>query len=332
VFRVLIHKAQQEPKRIVFPEGEEEKILRAAQILVDEKIARPILLGDPARIEARAQALGLHNQGWEKLDPAAAAGFDSYAEDLYQMRRRKGMTRAEARQMLLDPIAYGAMMVRRGDADGMVAGITRHYPETIRPALQIINLRPGVKRVSGLYMLIINRKVYFLADTTVNIEPGAEDLAEITLLAAQRARGFDIEPRVALLSFSNFGSVRHPRAEMVQRAVELVHQRDPDLIVDGEMQADTALNPEMIEKFFDFSRLKTAANVLIFPSLEAANIAYKLLMRLAGAEAIGPILMGMSLPVAVLQKGFDVQDVVTMSAIAVRDAQEIADRARLAAD
>jgi malate dehydrogenase (oxaloacetate-decarboxylating)(NADP+) len=332
VFRVLIHKAQQEPKRIVFPEGEEEKILRAAQILVDEKIARPILLGDPARIEARAQALGLHNQGWEKLDPAAAAGFDSYAEDLYQMRRRKGMTRAEARQMLLDPIAYGAMMVRRGDADGMVAGITRHYPETIRPALQIINLRPGVKRVSGLYMLIINRKVYFLADTTVNIEPGAEDLAEITLLAAQRARGFDIEPRVALLSFSNFGSVRHPRSDLVRRAVELVHQRDPDLIVDGEMQADTALNPEMIEKFFDFSRLKTAANVLIFPSLEAANIAYKLLMRLAGAEAIGPILMGMSLPVAVLQKGFDVQDVVTMSAIAVRDAQEIADRARLAAD
>ena len=181
-------------------------------------------------------------------------------------------------------------------------------------------------------MLIINRKVSFLADTTVNIEPGAEDLAEITLLAAQRARGFDIEPRVALLSFSNFGSVRHPRSDLVRRAVELVHQRDPDLIVDGEMQADTALNPEMIEKFFDFSRLKTEATVLIFPSLEAANIAYKLLMRLAGAEAIGPILMGMSRPVAVLQKGFDVQDVVTMSAIAVRDAQEIAERACVAAD
>ena len=318
VFRVLIHKAQQAPKRIVFPEGEEEKILRAAQMLCDEKIAHPILLGDPARIHAA----GNGNAG-DVVDPAGSPQFESYVEELYQLRRHKGITRDDARHMLLNPIAFGAMMVRRGDADGMVAGITHHYPETIRPALQIVNLRPGVRRVSGLYMLLINRQVYFFADATVNIEPTAEDLAEITLLAAERARGFDLEPRVALLSFSNFGSARHPLSDKVRRAVELVQQRAPDLLVDGEMQADTALNPELMAQFYDFSRLKTEANVLIFPCLEAANIAYKLLMRLAGAEAIGPILMGLSRPVAVLQKGFDVEDVVRMAAIAVLDAQAL---------
>jgi malate dehydrogenase (oxaloacetate-decarboxylating)(NADP+) len=316
VFRVLIHKAQQAPKRIVFPEGEEEKILRAAQILCDEKIAQPILLGNPARIRE-----ALDNHAVEVLDPAQSPLLEPYVEEFYRLRHRKGVTRDEARQSLLNPIAFGAMMVRRGDADGMVAGITHHYPETIRPALQIVNLRTGVHRVSGLYMLLINRKVYFFADATVNIEPSAEDLAEITLLAAARARSFDIEPHVALLSFSNFGSARHPLSDKVRRAVELVQERAPDLVVDGEMQADTALNPELIAEFYDFSRLKTEANVLIFPSLEAANIAYKLLMRLAGAEAIGPILMGLSRPVAVLQKGFDVEDVVRMSAIAVLDAQ-----------
>jgi len=320
IFRVLIHKAQQTPKRIVFPEGEDEKILRAAQILCDEKIAQPILLGDPARIHAT----GNGNAG-EVVDPVQSPQFESYVEELYGLRRRKGITRDDARHMLLNPIAFGAMMVRRGDADGMVAGITHHYPETIRPALQVVNLRPGVSRVSGLYMLLINRQVYFFADATVNIEPTAEDLAEITLLAAARARSFDIEPRVALLSFSNFGSARHPLSDKVRRAVELVHQRAPDLLVDGEMQADTALNPELMAQFYDFSRLKTEANVLIFPCLEAANIAYKLLMRLAGAEAIGPILMGLSRPVAVLQKGFDVEDVVRMAAIAVLDAQALAE-------
>ena len=319
VFRVLIHKAQQAPKRIVFPEGEEEKILRAAQILWDEKIAVPLLLGNPARIHA-----AWNGGSGEVIDPPHSPQFESYVEELYQLRRRKGITRDEAREMLLNPIAFGAMMVRRGDADGMVAGITRHYPETIRPALQVVNLRPGVSRVSGLYMLLINRRVYFFADATVNIEPTAEDLAEITLLAAERARGFDIEPRVALLSFSNFGSARHRLSDKVRRAVELVQERAPDLVVDGEMQADTALNPELIARFYDFSRLKTEANVLIFPCLEAANIAYKLLMRLAGAEAIGPILMGLSRPVAVLQKGFDVEDVVRMAAIAVLDAQALA--------
>ncbi len=322
VARVMIQRARQAPKRIVFPEGETEKILRAAQILADEKIAHPILLGDHERILALARKLGLQNSSWETLDPSGSPAAADYARELHSLRHRKGMTMDEAAAMLRDPIAFGAMMVRRGDADGMVAGITRHYPETIRPALQIINLRPGVNRVSGLYALIINRKIYLLADTTVNIEPSAEDLAEITLLAAERARRFGVEPRAALLSFSNFGSVRHPLSEKVRRAVEILHERAPELIVDGEMQADTALNPDLIERFFSFSRLRSEANILIFPCLEAANIAYKLLTRLAGAEAIGPILMGLSRPVAVLQKGFDVQDVVTMATIAVLDAQE----------
>jgi malate dehydrogenase (oxaloacetate-decarboxylating)(NADP+) len=214
------------------------------------------------------------------------------------------------------------MMVRFGDADGMVAGVRQHYPETIRPALQVVGVRPGVRRVSGLYMLILNRQMYFLADATVNIDPTAEDLAEITLLAAERIRHFDLEPRVALLSFSNFGSTPHPSALKVKRAVELVQQADPELIVDGEMQADTALNPDLIEEYFPFSKLRTQANLLVFPNLEAANISYKLLAGLAGAQAVGPILLGMGGPVGVVQKGFDIQDIVNMAAITVLDAQE----------
>ena len=224
--------------------------------------------------------------------------------------------------MLRDRMTLGAMMVRRGEVAGMVAGITRHYPETLRKALEVIDLRPGVRKVSGLYMLIVNHKIYLLADTTVNIDPSAQDLAESTLLAARRARRLDIEPRVAMLSFSNFGSARHPQSDKVRRAVELIQAQDPTLVVDGEMQADTALDQDMIREFFPFSKLRSEANLLVFPSLDSANIAYKLLKKLAGARAIGPILMGMQQPVAVLQKGFDIEDVVAMSAITVHDAQE----------
>jgi malate dehydrogenase (oxaloacetate-decarboxylating)(NADP+) len=332
VFQQIIHRAKADPRRIVFPEGEEEKILRAAEILHEEKIAHPILLGSRDAIHGAAEKFQVSIDGCDIVDPASFGGLGEYAEEYYQLRQRKGCTRVEAREHLRNRTRFGAMMVRRGDADGMVAGITQHYPETIRPALQVLDLRPGIRRVSGLYILIIKGKVYFLADATVNIEPSAEDLTEITLLAAGRARRLDIEPRVALLSFSNFGSARHPFSDKVRKAVEMVQRKDPRLIVDGEMQADTALNPELIETFYGFSKLKTEANVLIFPNLESANIAYKLLMRLAGAQAIGPILMGMGRPVAVLQKGFDVQDVVTMAAIAVLDSQEFAQLPALAAD
>jgi malate dehydrogenase (oxaloacetate-decarboxylating)(NADP+) len=214
-------------------------------------------------------------------------------------------------------------MVHMGDADALVSGVSQHYPDTIRPALQVIKVRKDVHKVSGLYGVVTRKgELLFLADCSVNIEPTAEDLAEIALCAAAAARRFDIDPRVAMLSFSNFGSTRHPQCEKMRRATELVKQRDPSLMVDGEMMADTALSPEALERDYPFSTLKGGANVLIFPDLASANIAYKLLMKVGGAEAIGPILMGMSKPVYVLQRGAEVEDVVHITAIAVVDAQE----------
>ncbi|MCS6953839.1 MAG: phosphate acyltransferase [Bryobacteraceae bacterium] len=319
----MVHKAQRDPKRVVFPEGEESKILRACQIILDEKIARPILLGDEARIRATAEALRLHLNGAVIVDPPRFARLREYVEELYRLRHRKGVTRSEAEELVLNKNVFGSLMVRMGDADALIGGLTQHYPDTIRPALQVLAVRPGLRRVAGLYVLITPKgDLYFLADTTVNIEPTAEDLAEIAMLTAETARRFDVEPRVAMLSFSNFGSTRHPLAEKVRRAVELLHERMPELMVDGEMQADTAVVPEIIEQTYPFSVLRGGANVLIFPDLEAGNIAYKLLMRIGGAEAIGPILMGLSRPVHVLQRGCEVSDIVNMTAIAVVDAQE----------
>ena len=231
------------------------------------------------------------------------------------------MTRSEAHELIQTNNYFGSMMVRMGDADGFIAGLTQHYPDTIRPALQVIGMKPGVRRVSGLYVLATKKEVYFFADTTVNIEPSAEDLAEIALLAAGVARDFNFEPRVAMISFSNFGSTKHPLAEKVANAVEIVKRTNPKLIVDGEMQADTAVVPEIIKEDYPFSTLKGGANVLIFPSLESANAAYKLMMRIGGAEALGPILMGMNQPVHVLQRGAEVEEIVNMASIAVVHAQ-----------
>lgn len=322
IMRVVIHKAQKEPKRVVFPEGEESKVLRACQILLDEKIARPILLGNKQKIRARARELHLHLEGVEIIDPSISPRLGLYTDELYRLRHRRGVTRKEAEDHILNRNVFGAMMVHLDDADALIAGLTQHYPDTIRPALQIIKVREGLSKVSGLYLLITPRgDIYFLADTTVNIEPSAEDLAEIALEAAEIARRFDVEPRVALLSFSNFGSTPHPLSEKVRRAVELIRRRAPGLVVDGEMQADTAVVPDILESTYPFSSLRGGANVLIFPNLEAGNIAYKLLARLGGAEAIGPILMGLSKPVHVLQRGAEVNDIVNMAAVAVVDAQ-----------
>jgi malate dehydrogenase (oxaloacetate-decarboxylating)(NADP+) len=214
------------------------------------------------------------------------------------------------------------MMVHTGDADALIGGLTEHYPDTIRPALQVLAVRPGLRKVSGLYVLITAKgDIYFLADATVNIEPTAEDLAEIAISSADMARRFEVEPRVAMLSFSNFGSSRHPLSEKVRRATEIVRQRMPSLMIDGEMQADTAVVTEIIEQTYPFSSLKGGANVLIFPNLEAGNIAYKLLMRIGGCEAIGPILMGLTKPVHVLQRDCEVSEIVNVAAIAAVDAQ-----------
>ena len=323
VMRVMIHKAQRQPKRVVFPEGEEGKIVRACQILIDEKIALPILLGDEEKIRARMAELHLHLDGIQIVDPTSSERLPAYTEELYCLRQRKGATRREVEQLILNRNTFAAMMVRLGDADALIGGLTQHYPDTIRPALQVIEVRHGLRRVSGVYVMITPKgDIYFLADATVNIEPTAEDLAEIAVTTAELARRFDVEPRVALLSFSNFGSTRHPLAEKVRRAVELVRQREPGLMVDGEMQADTAVVPEIIEQTYPFSTLKGGANVLIFPNLEAGNVAYKLLARIGGAEPIGPILMGLSRPVHVLQRGAEVNDIVNIAAIAVVDAQD----------
>ena len=260
VMRIMIHKAQQHPKRVVFPEGEETKVLRAAQILYEEKIALPILLGREPVIRAGLAHLHLALEAVQIVDPLHSPDLGRYADELYQLRQRKGVTRNEAGELVLNRNYFGAMMVAMGDADAIVGGLTMHYPETIRPGLEVIPLREGLRRVSGLYMMITQQGIYFFADATVNIDPAAEDLAEIAISAAETAERFNVKPRVAMLSFSNFGSTRHPLAEKVRKAVELVKKRVPALIVDGEMQADTAVDPQIIEQTYPFSSLKGGAN------------------------------------------------------------------------
>ena len=314
-------RAKAAPKRIVFSEGEHEKIIRASARLVEENIAHPILLGRPALIENRFRELGLERGEVEIIEPTRSDRLPIYINEFFRLRQRSGITRAEAQEWMLNSNYFGAMMVHMGDADGFLAGVSQHYPDTIRPALQIIRTRPGVERVSGLYVIVTKKDVYFFADTTVNIEPTSEQLAEIAILSAEVARWFNVEPRVAMLSFSNFGSTRHPLADKVRQASALVKKKDEGLIVDGEMQADTAIVPELVVEDYPFSRVKGDANVLVFPSLEAGNIAYKLMMRMGGAEALGPILMGLAMPVHVLARGSGVEEIVNMAAIAVVHAQ-----------
>ncbi len=314
-------RAKAAPRRIVFSEGEHEKIIRASVQLVEENIAHPILLGRPAVIESKFQELGLGKMKGEIIDPTKSTRLAPYVDEFFRLRHRLGITRTEAHEWMLNNNYFGAMMVHMGDADGFIAGVSQNYPETIRPALQIIRTRPDVARVSGLYVIATNKNVYFFADTTVNIEPTAEQLAETAILSAEVARWFNAEPRVAMISFSNFGSTRHPLADKVRRATELVKLKATGLIVDGEMMADTAIAPELTAEDYPFSRIKGDANVLIFPSLEAGNVAYKLMMRMGGAEALGPILMGMAKPVHVLARGCSVEEIVNMAAIAVVHAQ-----------
>ncbi len=304
--------------RIVFAEGEEPKILRAAVRLVHEKIALPILLGRPEVINRELDRLGLECCA-EVVDPETFDRREAYAEAYYALRQRHGVTLQDARQLMRRPNVLAPMMVKMGDADAALSGLAHHYPDVIRPALQIHHTAPGTRLVAGVYIMIVNDRPYLFTDATVNIEPTSEDLADIACLAADFARKLGLAPRVAMLSFANFGSTRHPLAEKVRRAVELVRTRCPGLAVDGEMQADTAVVPEIIDERFPFSQVRDA-NVLVFPSLDAANVAYKLLARLGGAETIGPILLGMGAPIHVLQAGDDVRDIVDIAAVAVMDA------------
>ncbi len=328
VMRIMIHKAQHNPRRVVFPEGETSKILRAAQILVEEKIAIPILLGNEDRIRQRAAELRVNLEGIQVCNPLMSARLGDYTTELLRLRQRKGLTAREAQRKVLNANTFGALMVRMGDADALLAGVTQHYPDTIRPALEVIPVREGGKRVAGIYLMITMKgDLYFFADATVNIEPSAEELAEIAVEAAETARRFNVEPRIAMISFSNFGSSRHPLSEKVRLATEIAKRMAPGLCIDGEMQADTAVDPEIIDATYPFSALKGGANVLVFPNLEAGNVAYKLLQKLGGAEAIGPILMGLSKPVHVLHREAQVNEIVNVAAIAVVDAQAMEARA-----
>jgi malate dehydrogenase (oxaloacetate-decarboxylating)(NADP+) len=323
VMRPILNQAMKDPMRIVFPEGGDEKIVRASHILVDEGIAKPILLGAEEKIEKVANELEVSLEGIEVVDPWKSEMRKTYIEEFYRLRQRKGVTLIQARDTMRNRNYYGSMMVHMGDADGLVSGRTQNYPDTMRPALQIIKLKEGITKVSGVYIMIFGDRVLFFADTTVNILPTASDLAEIAICTAETAKMYVPEVRIAMLSFSNFGMTQHPIVQKVKDAVEIIHRQRPDLIVDGDMQADTAVVREIQEENFPFCLLKGEANVLIFPCLNSANVAYKLLHRLGGAFAIGPILQGINMPTNVLQRGSTVEDVVNMAAITVVSAQEV---------
>ncbi len=323
VMRTIFNKAKANPKRIAFGEGEEPKIIRAAYQVQEEGIGKPILLGNRETIERKIKELGLD---FKPRIVSLVRGADSpemqkYIAAYHKLRERKGITRGMAERMMSRRNHYGPMMVQMGDADAFVSGLTFNYPDVIRPALQIVHTRPGVKKAAGMYIVITrDQRVFFFTDATVNIDPSTEDLAEIAILASDAARHFDIEPRVAMLSFSNFGSTPHPLSEKVRAAIDLVRAKRPDLPIDGEMQADTAVVSEILAERYPFARVRNP-NVLVFPTLESANIAYKLLRHLGEAETIGPILLGMGKPIHVLQQGDEVKDIVNMAAIAVVDAQ-----------
>jgi malate dehydrogenase (oxaloacetate-decarboxylating)(NADP+) len=318
----IYQKARSKPKRVVFCEGTEPKIIKAAQLCIDEKIAQPILIGNEDLIRQIASENGYDIDGVEIINPKNYSKIGIYIQEYHKLRLRKGITFKEAEKRMYTRSNYfGAMMVHQKDADAMISGLNSHYPDTLKPAIEIIGKDKRYEKVSGLYIISVKKGTYFFADTTVNINPTAKDLVDITLETAEFVKNFEITPRVALVSHSNFGSTKGEESSKLQEALKLIHEKQPDLMVDGEMQADTAVVPEIIENTYSFSSLKGGANVLIFPNLTAGNAAYKLLNRIGGAHAIGPILQGFNKSVHVLQMGDDVNEIINMAAIAVVDAQ-----------
>lgn len=317
----IYRKAATNPKRVVFAEGENPKIIRAAQLSVDSKIAYPILIGNPDKIKAIALENNFELEGIEIIEPKSYPKIDSYIQKLLTIRQRKGSTNHDAIERMNQPNYFGAMMVREGDADCWISGLTTHYPRTLRPILKLIGKNPNYNKVSGLYILSTKNNTFFLSDTTVNMNPTAADIADIAIQSAEFTKHFDITPKVALLSYSNFGSADGETPVKMREAVKLIKARRPDLNVDGEMQADTAVVPDIMKESYPFCELKGMANVLVFPNLDSGNIAYKLLSRLGGAHPIGPILLGMNKAVHVLQRGSEVNEILDMVALAVVDAQ-----------
>jgi len=325
LLRIIGNKARKEPKRVVFAEAENQKILKTAQLVQDEGVAYPILLGDEIKIKKIAQENGIELEGIPIIDPKSHE-MDSkraeYGELFFKKRQRKGFNFYEAKKIMRDRNYYGCMMVETGDADAMISGLSKNYPDTIRPALHIIGMEEGAKKVAGMYIIMTKKGPLFLADTTVNFNPTAEELADITLLVAKEVKHFGITPCIAMLSYSNFGSSHSPEAKLVACARDIVKQKDPTLIVDGEVQANVAFNKEIIKDNYPFSELVNQdVNTLIFPNLAAGNVAYNLLQEIGGADAIGPILLGLRKPVHILQIGSQVSSIFNMVLIAVIDAQ-----------
>ena len=323
ILRVMIHKAQKKPKRVVYPEGEEENIIRAAHAVYSEGLAFPVLLGNEKVIKEEINRIGFDVSEFEIIDPNKSPKCDQYAKSYYTKRQRKGATIGDSKELLCKPNFFGSMMVDSGDVDALISGYSSSYPNTIRPALQCVGVKEGFKVVSGMYIVVTKKYTYFFSDCTVNVNPTAEQLAEIAITTAETVKAFDVVPKIAMLSFSNFGSAPYPESLKVQEAVEIVKSKRPDLIIDGEMQADSAVVPEILEKVFPFTQIKGGANVLIFPNLDAANIAYKLMARIGQATVIGPILMGMKKPIHILQRGATVDDIINMTAIAVVEAERM---------
>jgi len=320
MMRIVLNKAKSDPKRVALAEGDDEKMIRAAYQMREEGIADPVLIGDRETVEYTVSRLGL------EFDPEIAdpdeGDYEHYAERLHQLRKRKGVTRSEATELIHKDANYlGSVMVEQGDADALLTGLSHHYPSALRPPLQVIGTAPDADYAAGVYLLTFKNRVVFAADTTVNLDPDAEILAEIARHTADLARRFNVEPRVAMLSYSNFGSVDNEGTRKPREAVRKLRQAGVDFPVDGEMQADTAVVEDILNGTYEFSHLDEPANVLIFPNLEAGNIGYKLLQRLGGAEAIGPMLVGMDKPVHVLQRGDEVKDIVNLAGVAVVDAQ-----------
>ena len=323
VIRSVVNRAKENPKRVVFPEGDHPLILQAVSQMVDEGICIPILLGSPDKIKSVAADHGIDLAGVEVLDPSTVSWREEAEDEYWKIRNRRGVTKFEAKRKVRERIYFGALMCRLGKADGLIAGLTSYYPDTIRPCLEVIGTRKGVKRVCGVYTMVLKNRVLFFSDTTMNIEPNSEELAEIALLTADLVKDtFNMEPKVAMLSFSSFGSVEHPLVRKVQKATELVKARRPELKCDGEMQADSALGADILAENYPWVDLPGGANVLIFPDLTSGNIGYKLVQRLAGAEVIGPITCGMAAPVHVLQRHSDLNDIIHLTALTVVEAQK----------
>jgi malate dehydrogenase (oxaloacetate-decarboxylating)(NADP+) len=325
LMRVIGNKARKGPKRLVFAEADNQKILKAASIVYDEGLAYPILLGDPEKINSIAEQNNIDLTDIPIIDPrndVNEAKRDYYADLFFKKRQRRGVNHYESKKLMKDRNHYGCMMVETGDADAMLSGLTKNYAEAIRPALQIVGTEEGVKKIAGMYLLLTKRGPLFLADTTVNFNPTAEELADITMMVAKEVRNFNLTPRIAMLSYSNFGSSDSPEARLVANATKILKQLNPSLIVDGEMQGSLAFNKEILKDNYPFSELvDEEVNVLIFPNLTSGNVTYNLLKEIGGADAIGPILLGLKKPVHVLQLGSSVRNIINMATVAVVDAQ-----------